>query len=190
MDFGEIAWNSASDMTVEMEEKGAPEIQEGQKQTIGGPYGAIRKKSARPNQNQEWETKMYRRVNDGSKKTRPEFQMYGWILIEKDVASPDYKSKTNVQSWGFLVQAEILEASNAPRVADRRMRGRMWDFDESRTQENRVETNRSINEMGGKFKILLKKNQVDIGEEIYTYVECVPVGMITEEMLGLRSRNP
>ena len=38
-----------------------------------------------------------------------------------------------------------------------------------------------INEIGSKIKIPPKKNQLNIGEEINTDVECEPAGTISEE---------
>ena len=46
-----------------------------------------------------------------------------------------------------------------------------------------------IDEMGGKIKIMIKKNQSNIGEAIDTDAECEPVATIPEAKLKLRSQK-
>ena len=53
---------------------------------------------------------MYRSVNDVSKTTRPDLRRYEWRLIEKEITWNEYNKEANLQAWGYLIQAELLES--------------------------------------------------------------------------------
>ena len=82
-------------------------------------------------------------------------------------------------------------SENIPREEEvgeeERIRGRVRNFKEARTQESRSETKRLVNEMSGKIKAILLQNQSLISEEIDTDEEWGPVGRIPEEKMKLGS---
>ena len=88
---------------------------------------------------------------------------------------------TNTQSRGCLVQAEILDSSNVERgEVEQGIRDRIWDFSEARMRIYREANDMAISEMRRKIKTLLKQSRTITCEEIDTYVECEPVGMISD----------
>ena len=54
-------------------------------------------------------------MGDISKASRPALGWYGWVVIERNAAWPDYKLLKNTQSWGCMWKAEILESANVTR---------------------------------------------------------------------------
>ena len=57
----------------------------------------IRRETIRKHQNRDWETTTHRNMDGFRRRTWPALQRYEWMLIDNDVAWPDYKSKTNVK---------------------------------------------------------------------------------------------
>ena len=91
-------------------------------------WNAIRK-----HRTQEWGTAIYRIVNDVGKTARHALEMYESTMVEQSATWPEYKEKTNAQSWGCLMQAELLGPLNNSRdKIGNRVRERLLEFREGR----------------------------------------------------------
>ena len=65
-------------------------------------------KAISQHRHQEWETSMYRRVNDIKNDTMPDLEKYECEMMEKDGTRREYKKMSDGKAFGCLAQWNLL----------------------------------------------------------------------------------
>ena len=132
------------------------------------------------------ETSMYRSVDDVGGTTRPALRRYEWVLIDKAITLPEYRKK-NVQAWGYMLQAELLESlRNSREQVGGEIRERLWNCREERTKGIRSEYNPTVSQIWEKDIDPMWHVKSLINQSIDTDEEWGRAGMIPEGLLNIR----